>query len=163
MKILVVLLISWLPTVGACSQSPLFNHKNAEDVIFLPPTASGEQKSDVCDNPVAKLGLCLHGHWEVAPTVSNEVAGVLIVGFFDQNREPLQAPLIVEAKMWMPDMGHGSMPTHVKRLANSQGALTHEYRISEMYFLMPGHWQILLKIQNEAGETGEAVVDVNLQ
>ncbi|MBL7542435.1 MAG: FixH family protein [Bdellovibrionaceae bacterium] len=59
----------------------------------------------------------------------------------------------VDVELWMPDMGHGSAPTHVNRSIDSQGkALTGQYVVSNVYFVMGGLWEIRITLTDPNGQ-----------
>lgn len=47
----------------------------------------------------------------------------------------------IEVELWMPQMGHHSAPTVVEQTG------TGLYRVSNMYFIMTGLWQIRVKVR----------------
>jgi hypothetical protein len=47
----------------------------------------------------------------------------------------------VKAVLWMPSMGHGSRPTTVTRLSESQ------FQVSNVAFIMPGEWEIRIQLK----------------
>lgn len=47
-----------------------------------------------------------------------------------------------DAYIWMKSMGHGSSPIVIKDLGNGV------YELSEIYFTMPGDWQLHLTLKN---------------
>ena len=51
-------------------------------------------------------------------------------------------------KLWMPDMGHGSFPITIKKVG------TGIYEVSDMFFTMPGYWDIHFELQK-----GDQVID----
>ena len=53
---------------------------------------------------------------------------------------------LVEAKLWMPSMNHGSSPIKVVRLGAQM------VRLESVYFIMPGDWELRLVIKNQHGE-----------
>lgn len=79
--------------------------------------------------------LCGDFSWEVQPKPGK--AGTLLVRFSNkatgQTIDPVQSLQVV---LWMPSMGHGSSPVAIARV--SQGT----YRVSNVFFSMPGTWQI---------------------
>lgn len=56
-----------------------------------------------------------------------------------------------EVKLWMPSMNHGSTPVTV----TSVGVGT--YRVSEVFFIMPGEWEILVKLKKEQSVTNASL------
>ena len=58
-----------------------------------------------------------------------------------------------QAKLWMPDMGHGSSPTKLVAAANSCT------RVEKINFLMEGAWEIRIKLSDN--DIGTFNFDVN--
>lgn len=50
--------------------------------------------------------------------------------------------------LWMPDMGHGSAPVKIKKIADG------EYEVTNVYIVMNGTWEIYFQLI-----TNEVVVD----
>jgi hypothetical protein len=54
----------------------------------------------------------------------------------------------VAVRLWMPDMGHGSLPVRVAPLLDEKGqVLPGEYRVSEVLFSMKGPWEIQVELR----------------
>ena len=60
--------------------------------------------------------------------------------------------VVTQARLWMPDMGHGSSPTHLKSLTPTCTAIEH------IRFVMGGTWQV--QIQFDDGDQGNLDVAV---
>jgi hypothetical protein len=82
------------------------------------------------------------------PILIGEEIKVLLL--FTNNEGILTSPKTnLHLKLWMPNMGHGSFPTSVYRV--SEGV----YEITEIFFTMPGRWNLhfqLLDINEEIKE-----------
>lgn len=65
-------------------------------------------------------------------------------------------PMDLKAVLFMPDMGHGSSPTKVEKISESS------FKVSRMYFTMPGLWEIRLTIKNENGVKETKVFTIQL-
>lgn len=74
--------------------------------------------------------------WENTPT--SEQANAFVLNFSapsDQFNE-------LTVSLWMPSMGHGSIPVKIEKINATQ------YRITDVYFLMPGDWDIRFTLKN---------------
>jgi hypothetical protein len=60
--------------------------------------------------------------------------------------------LVVSADLWMPSMGHGSSPVSLYPQANGCTV------IRNMNFMMPGDWQVRIRMQNN--DTGKIALTV---
>lgn len=57
-----------------------------------------------------------------------------------------------EVSLFMPSMGHGSAPTQIQRVLDGNGNVVMGfYEITNMYFLMPGDWDVRVALQNATG------------
>jgi hypothetical protein len=96
--------------------------------------------------------LCLKTEWTQKPTESTY--GEMTLSFVDRNDQsrfvdPITEPFIV---LWMPSMGHGSSPVKVERLDVGK------FRASEIFFIMPGQWDIRYQLKD-----GSHVVEEKIQ
>lgn len=78
--------------------------------------------------------------WKVGPHVEQE-SNMIVEFKVDEGVYPRE----LKAVLFMPDMGHGSSPTKVEKISDSS------FKVSRMYFTMPGLWEIRLTIKNEHG------------
>jgi hypothetical protein len=66
-----------------------------------------------------------------------------------------QTPIEVDLKstpqvvLWMPSMGHGSTPSQTVRV--DEGT----YRTSNVFFIMPGEWEIRIQLKSGGEVTDE--------
>lgn len=76
----------------------------------------------------------IKGHWEVGPNTTGKNKFV----FFTYSLNGTRVELGHEIKvfLWMPQMGHGSVPVVLKQI--SQGI----YEVSNISFIMNGEWDI---------------------
>jgi hypothetical protein len=59
----------------------------------------------------------------------------------------------VEVVLWMPSMGHGSAPTQIQRVLDSNGDLmTGVYQVRNVYFTMGGDWEVRVVLTNAQGQ-----------
>lgn len=68
-------------------------------------------------------------------------------------KAPYQAQS-VEVELFMPDMDHGSKQTTI--IEPSTGV----YRVSDMYFLMGGLWEVRVKITSPDGMTEQQIFEL---
>ncbi|MGE3975873.1 MAG: hypothetical protein AB7F59_15215 [Bdellovibrionales bacterium] len=100
--------------------------------------------------------ICLSWSWEKKPTM--EEAGSLWIRTYRQSEidgfpELVELSSGLQVKLWMPDMGHGSSP--VKTEAMSPGS----FHSTNVFFSMPGSWQIRFQIKSEGHELDEVIAD----
>lgn len=144
-------LLTILFLLTACArpnyQDAQSNPNNGE----LSDPARGEAPADDCRLFFDKSNLCVDLQWEKLPTTSEK--GSFVLRFYEkQNNAILLDPtLSVAVTLWMPSMGHGSSPVKIERQA--QGV----YRISNVFFIMPGEWDIRIQLKNE-GQIIEQII-----
>lgn len=106
----------------------------------------------VCGFVFSSENLCLKTQWTQKPTESTY--GEMILSFVDRSDpsrpvDPVAEPVIV---LWMPSMGHGSSPVKIERLDVGK------FRASEIFFIMPGPWDIRYQLKN-----GSQIVEEKIQ
>lgn len=129
-----------LLTLVSCGESPLLNHSRLSD---KPARLVGLQTG----LSFAKLNAPFSITWSAGcPNLTDGC--VLDVSFAD----PLPSNSVMEAKLYMPDMGHGSSPVTVTELGPSA------WQFSDAYFIMPGLWQVILKLTLIDGSHDEVIL-----
>lgn len=102
-----------------------------------------EKPTETCAYVFQSSQTCLSVEWKASP--SSTEPGELSVTL-------TPAPsLSLSALLWMPSMGHGSAPVQVTQL--DAGI----YKITKMYFIMPGDWDVRLFLKNEKNEVVDQV------
>lgn len=110
--------------LGACAQP---NYSSDSTLA-----GGGQGSLNSCSLRLPQSGHCLAWQWEKKPT--NEATGSFVL--ITSSGVLQDPPGRLEIVLWMPSMGHGSTPVTVTRL--SQGV----YRADEVFFIMPGEWEI---------------------
>lgn len=110
-----------------------------------------EAATGVCETAFSSSGLCLVWYWEVKPT--SQASGSLIfktyrLNILDQTPVEIDLAQIPQVILWMPSMGHGSTPTATTRIDIGT------YRASNVFFVMPGEWEIRFQVK-----TGNEIKD----
>ncbi len=60
----------------------------------------------------------------------------------------------VSVELWMPDMGHGSVPTQIERVLDKDGnAEAGKFLVSNVYFVMGGLWDIQVTLTDKSGNS----------
>lgn len=98
--------------------------------------------------------LCADYVWTTAPT--EEATGSFTLKFWSSIDQSAQDPkMSLKVLTWMPDMGHGSAP--IKLTHTAQG----EYLAENVFFSMPGAWQLRFQLKNANAVVEEQIADVN--
>ena len=98
--------------------------------------------SGECEIYFAEDDVCLRTEWEQKPTEST--FGSMLLKFYHKDHpetfiSPTHTPFIL---LWMPSMGHGSSPVTMTFI--EEGV----YRASDIFFIMPGPWDIRYQLKN---------------
>jgi YtkA-like len=113
-------------------------------------TSAQESKAE-CQATFSNSQLCLAWHWEKKPT-STEMGSLVFKTYrlnsLDQTPIEVDLTTTPQVVLWMPSMGHGSTPTQTARV--DEGT----YRASNVFFIMPGDWEIRFQVKN-----GTEVID----
>lgn len=112
-----------------------------------------------CDLRFQTSGFCLSWKWEEAPT--SQKAGTLVfktyrANVYDGTPVMLDFATLPSLVLWMPSMGHGSTPTTVTRLDVGT------FRATNVFFIMPGEWQMRFQVKLPNEQADEAIVDLTL-
>lgn len=121
--------------------------------------SSPQESKSVCANQFQNSGTCLTWAWEKEPT-QNEAGSFLFKTYrlnsADQTAIEMDMPAVPLVVLWMPSMGHGSSPTQVERLDVGT------YRAKNVFFVMPGEWEIKFQIKQGNAVSDESIVPVDI-
>ena len=131
---------------------------------YVQETAAPELKANQgevadCSIKWSHSGLCLFWRWEKLPT--GKQPGVLVFKSFrlsQLDNSPIESDLPGSASvvLWMPEMGHGSALTTTEKID------TGTYRSSNVFFLMPGKWEIKFDVKENDIITESASVAITI-
>lgn len=106
---------------------------------------------DQCQCFFIKEKICLQIQWESQPSSNNFSS--LIMTFTKENSDeridPINTPFVM---LWMSSMGHGSTPVTMEKISIG------EYRASNIYFVMPGTWDVRFQLKR-----GNAILEQYVQ
>lgn len=99
------------------------------------PSKLDDSNTDLsgCALALSKVNLCVGLVW-VQPATDSQM-GQFKLSFSDAVVGD------VAAVLWMPSMGHGSRPTTVIRISETQ------FQVSNVAFIMPGEWEIRIQVK----------------
>jgi hypothetical protein len=143
MKHLVALLPFLFFAIAACAHS----NDDAVDPLALPSKPIGP--SVECGLELTKENLCATIVWEAEPTETTK--GSFLLRFSSRSGTPMTPVQTVAVKLWMPTMGHGSSPVQIAPVDPNT------YRISDVYFVMAGRWEIHVQLKNGSTLVDEAI------
>lgn len=150
-----------------CSDSPLFNHKNAEDLQKEQGGAGGAGsgagggsgatgRQGACPLFFEKTKLCASVPWIREPAGAGQ-EGEFKITFWDKNQSSEAGPYVdlgtrkiwVDVHLWMPEHGHGSFAkTKVRITRDPQGvAVVGVYQASHVIFSMEGLWEVTVQLK----------------
>lgn len=108
----------------------------------------------------------IQGHlsWDQGPDGKGGEAIMRIEWRDGSTHELVEPGLPFEVLLWMPSMGHGSAPTQTQRVVDNQGqAVIGTYQIRNMYFIMPGDWDIRVKLKYEDGSEETQIWGISIE
>jgi len=118
--------------------------------------SEGKPTAYPCHLKMKKIDLCIHWQWQIYPTTS-EVGDFLFRTYrlAEQDAFPIAVEdFHLEIELWMPSMNHGSSPVRVRH--TDRGLFLAE----EVFFVMPGDWQIKFQYKENGKLIDEAIVDL---
>lgn len=141
-----------LEILTGCAQ-PKYIQKNSSDSSSV----SGQELKADCSLQFQNSKICLMWKWETQPT--NTVMGSLILktyrlNHYDQTSVETDMTAIPDLILWMPSMGHGSSPTVSEQIDIGT------YRIKNVFFIMPGDWDLKFQVKSGNEKIDEAIVSV---
>lgn len=131
----------------ACAEPRYVKNESAEvGQVVMGSGGTVASTQLVCKGKIKGLNACLWWDWQSRPTEKDYgqiVVKIFRSNYFDASALLLDNPELLELVLWMPSMGHGSVPTHVVK--KDVGT----YLIEDVFFIMPGDWELrfLLKIK----------------
>lgn len=129
----------------------------AQPVYREAAAPAGSTQGSKTDALVARLspsGQRVWLEWERRPTETDYGSFLVKVG--RENRADgspvlLDVPGTLSVELWMPSMGHGSSPVTVDKLDVGT------FRATDVFFTMPGDWEIRLQLREGASVEQVAV------
>lgn len=147
-----VLVLSLLVLLG-CAQPKYVSPNSLSD-----SQAQQENKAS-CALQFPNSGLCLSWAWEKIPT-STEMGSLVFKTYrlnnYDATAVEMDLPSVPQVILWMPSMGHGSSPTTILRLDVGT------YAASNVFFVMPGEWQIKFQLKDGNAVQDEVVISLSI-
>lgn len=116
---------------------------------------SQSQKVADCEVRFQNSGYCLLWQWEQMPTstqVGSVIFKVVRANALDDSPVPVDLNSVPALILWMPSMGHGSSPTNVEQVDAGS------YRAKNVFFIMPGEWELKFQMKDGSTVQDEAVV-----
>ena len=137
-----------LPFVLACAKPHYVSTSDLKD--------QNTQTQTSCPYYFEEERLCLSLTWITYP--SEETLGEFMMRFYAEDKpdEFVTPHLSPAVKLWMPSMGHGSSPVVITQTAPGT------YRVSDVYFIMLGLWEIRLQLKNNNEVIEEKIQKINL-
>lgn len=128
--------------------------------LLLSQVGNAHFLSDMNPMSFKKGTLLIYPSFEQAPTVGTE--SFLLLSVKDaQTKLPVEIQDQVEVTLWMPSMGHGSAPTQVERVIDSNGDIvTGTFLVRNVYFIMPGYWEVQVSLSDDKGQSEMQKFDV---
>jgi hypothetical protein len=132
------------------------------DPTYLPSDSNSgqnQQQEASCSVAFKNSGNCIDWKWEKMPTESE--MGAFYFKTYRKNTVDGSAILLDQASvpqivLWMPSMNHGSSPVSTGQED------TGTYRATNVFFIMPGEWEIKFQIKDGNQVIDEAIVTLTI-
>jgi hypothetical protein len=133
------------------------------DPTYLPPSFGGgsnqQQEVGSCLLQFKNSSICIDWKWEKMPTESE--MGTFYFKTYRKNIVDGSAVLVDQSSvpqvvLWMPSMNHGSSPVFTSQED------TGTYRAKNVFFIMPGEWEIKFQIKEGNQVVDEAIATLTI-
>lgn len=146
-------LFGMLFLITACGESPLLNHELESNKIL-----TKNELIEFESLQFSKTNFSFSVFWEEGPRLGQSR---FVMKTWDKNLGTFNGPYQNLNKelhifLWMPSMGHGSVP--VKITQTGQG----EYIVSDVQFIMGGRWEIKFQLKESDQVLDETVISIPL-
>lgn len=150
MRFVVLLLLALL---GACGESPLFNHEIEKS---FSSRSSFAQEAEEFHFQSSELSFRIE--WTEPPRMGESKFLLKIWNSKTGSANgPYQDPTSkLHVFLWMPSMGHGSSPVKINRTAAG------EYEVTNVYFIMGGQWELKFQLLSNGKVSDETVLSYSL-
>lgn len=89
---------------------------------------------------------------------------IMNMEWHDGSTHALVDPGAFTVTLWMPSMGHGSAPTMIQNAVDANGqSIIGAYQVRNMYFIMPGEWDVQVSLTLPNGQTETQVLPVKIE
>lgn len=127
---------------------------------YLPSSMKGDsqqQQATNCSLQFKYSKTCIDWKWEEVPT-EREMGAFYFKTYrkntVDGSAIPFDQVSLPQVVLWMPSMSHGSSPVFTSKED------TGTYRANNVFFIMPGEWEIKFQIKEGNQIIDEAVVTI---
>lgn len=138
----------------SCGESPLWNHAMEKGGITKD---TFDERTDGYKFSKTKYAFTIN--WIAGPLKGESK---FILKSWNQDVGTISGPYqdlpnTLHVYIWMPDMGHGSAPVKIKKIAPG------EYEVTNIYFVMGGTWEVYFQIlKNKDDVLDEVVLPITL-
>lgn len=146
MKALNLIILLTLILLPSCGDSPFLEDDSTPTEGVNSTQALGSE----LNLALTKSQLSFNYYWQTGPHIGNESKLLIIIS--DKDGRPADPEKEFSVMIWMPTMGHGSFPISVSKV--QQGI----YEAKEIFFTMPGLWDIHFQLLNEGNSLDEEVL-----
>lgn len=122
--------------------------------------ANEKPQENICQVFLSKAQICLHIKWIQKPN-SQTQASFLLSFTHGKTNQPIPLDVFqnlaqnLKIILWMPSMGHGSVPVIIKKNSDSS-FLT----VERVYFIMPGDWEIRFQLKENENIVDETSIQL---
>lgn len=139
--------------IGGCAERKYEVVQNGSPVGSVTTT---DEPID-CSVTFKSSGFCVAWSWEIMPTdkdFGSLIFKIIRPNLLDGTAVPVGFESLPSVILWMPSMNHGSVPTHIERVDVGS------YRATNVFFIMPGDWEIRFQFKEGDMVQDEAVISL---
>lgn len=104
-----------------------------------------------CELQFESENLCVSWAWETVASTTQYGSFLLQTASLQNQGLVLRAPAAeLKVLLWMPSMGHGSIPVQIEMITPGL------YRVKNVFFIMPGEWDLHFQLWNAGTKVDEA-------
>lgn len=141
------------------------SENSADSRESVPPSTvepANDRVTTHCRLQFSRVGLCAEVVWEKGfgipnqPPIDESTESVFVLKFYNSQGQPQdlrELRFTLAVRLFMPSMGHGSSPVKLEAIRGPNGEMVPgQFRVSSVYFIMPGDWEIQFKLKRNANE-----------
>lgn len=114
-----------------------------------------QETANSCTLFFTQSNLCAEVLWQQTPIESTYLS--LILKFYSTaTHTPTDPTVLPQVVLWMPSMNHGSSPSKTEKIS------TGLYRVFNIYFIMPGEWDIHFQLKQGSQINDDVIQKITL-
>lgn len=133
-----LIILIWMLQILSCAKP---KSPQLQENLLCQAEGNTKPNQDICNYYWKNLQMCMNWSWQVPASSSQK--GSMLIKMTRPHRVD-QTPVLQDldydlvVTLWMPSMGHGSLPTRIRKVDVGS------WLIENIFFTMPGDWEIRL-------------------